>query len=102
MHIEGADGAADLLDQEVGGTEWEVVSFAPEHAHLATDAREITEKRAAAADFPAVEARMADAVRVDVDGLLGDAGGIAQHVDEQVVAADLAEEFLVVSRLAVA
>src|SRR5207245_11515925 len=50
----------------------------------------------------AVEAGASDVFYLDVHGLLAHARGIAQHVDEQVVAADLAESRLVVARLLVA
>src|SRR5207245_5930843 len=54
------------------------------------------------AHLAAVEAGATDILDLDVHGLLAHARGIAQHVDEQVVAADLAESRLVVARLLVA
>src|SRR6266581_3131486 len=102
MEIEMADHAADLSDEEIGGTKRRIVPHAPQQAHAAIEAREIVQEGPASADLPAVEARVAYAVRLDVHGLLGDAGGIAQHVDEEVVAADLPEKLLIIARLAVA
>src|SRR5262245_55272955 len=87
MHVERADRRADLADQQVGRTERGVVLLAPEQADAAVELREIAQQRAAAAHLAAVEARAADAVRLDVERLVGDAGRIAEHVDEQVVAA---------------
>src|SRR5512144_2076535 len=105
MQVEAGDGGLDLADQQARGPERGVVALAPQQAdppsaprHL----REIAEQRAAAADFSTIEARSSHAVHLDVDRLLGDARRIAQHVDQQVVAADLAEEPLVAARLSVA
>src|SRR2546425_6289411 len=100
MEIEIADHAADLSDEEIGGAKRRIVPHAPQQAHAAIEAREIVQEGPASADLPAVEARVAHAVRLDVHGLLGHARGIAQHVDEKVVAADLPEEPLIVVRLA--
>src|SRR5437879_10471281 len=102
MDVERADGRADLADQEIRGPERGVVALAPEHTDSAFELGEVAEQRAAAAHLAAVEARATDAVGLDVDRLLGDAGRVAEHVHEQVVAADLAEEPLVVPGLLVA
>src|SRR3984893_14111052 len=102
MEIEVADHAADLSDEDIGGAKRGIVPHAPQQPHAGLEAREIVQEGPASADLSAVEARVAHAVRLDVHGLLGHAGGIAQHVDEKVVAADLPEEPLVVARLAVA
>src|SRR5690242_8619538 len=105
VQIEGGHRGLDLADQHARGPERGVVALAPQQAdppaaprHL----REIAEQRAAAADFSTIEARSSHAVHLDVDRLLGDARRIAQHVDQQVVAADLAEAPLVAARLLVA
>src|SRR5881409_4449522 len=89
MDVERADGRADLADQEIRGPERGVVALAPEHTDSAFELGEVAEQRAAAAHLAAVEARATDAVGLDVDGLFGDAGRVAEHVDQQVVAADL-------------
>src|SRR6266498_5452573 len=101
VQVEGADGPADLADQEVGGSELRVVALAPEETYLAGELREVAEQGAAGAHLAAVEAGAPDAISLDVEGVLRDARGIAQHIDEQVVAADLPEERLVVSRFPV-
>src|SRR5947209_8603830 len=103
MYVEiPAHGRADFADQQIGGAEVRIVSRTPEEAELARQRGEVAEERAARADLAAVEARVADALDLDVDGLLGDARGIAQHVDAEVVAADLAKALLVVARVLVA
>src|SRR5713226_3567896 len=79
-----------------------MVPHAPQHAKAALQAREIVEERSAPADLSAIEAGVTDGVRLDVDGVVGDARRVAQHVDEEVVAANLPEEPLIVARLAVA
>src|SRR5215475_2306537 len=101
VQVERAHGRADLADEERRGTERRVVPLTPQHAQLAPEVREIAEQRAAAADLAAVEARAADAVHLDIHRLLADAGRIAQHVHEQVVPADLAEERGIVAGFAV-
>src|SRR5262245_31786497 len=102
VQIQRTHGRADLADEERRGAERRVVPLAPEHAQLASQLREIAEQRAAAADLAAVEARAADVVDLDVECLLADAGRIAQHVDQQVVTADLAEEGGIVAGLTIA
>src|SRR3989442_1156022 len=92
VDVERADGGANLADQEIGGAERGVVPLAPQEPDPAGELGEIAQERAAAAHLAAVEARAADAVGLDVDGLFGDVGRIAEHVHEQVVAADLAEK----------
>src|SRR5207248_9769891 len=85
-----------------GRPEGRVVARAPQHPEATAQRGEITEERAAGAHLAAVEARVADALGLDVERLLGDAGRVAQHVDEQVVAADLAKFLLVAAGLPVA
>src|SRR5215470_6028830 len=96
------DRLPDLADQEVRGTERGIVALAPEEAEPAAERAEIAQQRAAAADLAAIEAAFSDAVDLDVERLLGDARRVAQHIDQQVVAADLAEELVVVARFPVA
>src|SRR5438445_9097197 len=102
VHVEYADGLADLADQELGGAEGRIVALAPEQADATPESREVAEERPAGADLAAVEAGATDTGGLDVHRLLGDARRVAQHVDEQVVAADLAEQRLVVAGLLVA
>src|SRR5439155_151231 len=86
VHVEHADGAANLADQELGGAECGIVALAPEQADATAESREVAEERPAGADLAAVEAGATHTAGLDVHGLLGDARGGAQHVDEQVVA----------------
>src|SRR2546421_8177507 len=102
VHVERADGLADLADQETGGAERGIVALAPEQADATLQSREVAEERPAGADLAAVEAGATHTGGLDVHGLLGDARRVAQHVDEQVVATDLAEQRLVVAGLLVA
>src|SRR6516164_1554411 len=76
--------------------------MAPQRADPARELGEIAQERTAGADFAAVEARATHAVGLNVDRLFCDAGRVAQHVHEQVVATDLAEEALVVPGFLVA
>src|SRR5207244_8029451 len=101
VQVERADGGANLADQELGGPERRVVALAPEQPHPAGERGEVAQQRSPTAHLAAVEAGAADVLDLDVHGLLAHARGIAQHVDEQVVAADLAESRLVVARLLV-
>src|SRR3989442_538190 len=100
--VEGSDGRADLADQEIRRPEGRVVALAPEQPEPTGEPGQVAQERPAAAHLAAVEARSTNTVGLEVYGLLGDAGRIAEHVDEQVVAADLAEELLVVPGLLVA
>src|SRR3989441_3803113 len=102
VHVERSDGRADLADQEIRRPEGRVVALAPEQPEPTGEPGQVAQERPAAAHLAAVEARSTNTVGLEVYGLLGDAGRIAEHVDEQVVAADLAEELLVVPRLLVA
>src|SRR6266542_6827833 len=102
VQVEGADGLADLPDEELGGSELRVVALAPEETDLARERGQVAEQGAPAAHLAAVEAGAPDTIGLDVQSVLRDARGVAQHIDEQVVAADLPEERLVVSRLPVA
>src|SRR5262245_25609551 len=105
VHVERADRLADLADQELSRSELGVVPLAPEEADPARGVAklgEVAEERPAAAHLAAVEAGPADAVDLDVERLLADAPGIAEHVDEQVVPANLAEQPLVVPGFLVA
>src|SRR5437870_2039349 len=111
MEIEVGHGGADLADQHIRWTKRRVVALAPEQSNptagrtpltLRHEVREIVEQRPAATDLATVEPRVPHAVRLDVDRLLGDARRIAEHVDQQVVAADLAEQRIVVAGLSVA
>src|SRR6266403_3247465 len=102
VNVEHADGVADLADQELGGAECGIVALAPEQADATPESREVAEERPAGADLAAVEAGTTHTAGLDVHGLLGNARRVAQHVDEQVVATDLAEQRLVVARLLVA
>src|SRR5262249_31386705 len=98
VHIERAYGFADLADQELSRPELGIVPLAPEKAdpaRAAAQLSEVAEERAAAAHLAAVAAGPADALDLDVERLLADASGIAEHVYEQVVPADLTEEPLV-------
>ena len=92
VQVEVAHGPADLADQEPSRAKGRVVSLAPEQADLALEMCEIVQQRAAAAHLTTVEARAADVVDLDVQRVLVDAGLIAEHVDEQVVATNLAEQ----------
>src|SRR5438105_3119785 len=102
VHVERADRLTDLADQEIGGPERGVVLLTPEQSNAAGELCEVAEERPAAAHLAAVEAGTPDAVRLDVERVLGDARRIAQHVDEQVVTADLTEERFVVTGVLVA
>src|SRR3989454_6290287 len=102
VHVERADGLADLADQSTGGPKRGIVALAPEEPDSTAELSEVAEERPAGADLAAVEAGATNAAGLDVHGLLGDARRILEHVDEQVVAADLAEARLVVTRLLVA
>src|SRR3989442_230848 len=111
MEIEIGPGGADLADQHIRGTKRRVIALAPEQPDPTADRSpltlrhevcEVVEERPAAADLATVEPRVPHAVRLDVDRLLGDARRIAEHVDQQVVAADLAEQRIVVAGLSVA
>src|SRR5437762_10664451 len=102
VHVEHADGLANLADQKLGRAEGGIVALAPEQADATLQSSEVAEERPAGADLAAVEAGATHTAGLDVHGLLGDARRVAQHVDEQVVAADLAEQRLVVARLLVA
>src|SRR5688572_30342822 len=102
MQIERADGLADLADQQAGGAERGVVALAPQQPDSTGEVGEVGQEGAAAAYLAAVEAGTTDPLGLDVHRLLGDAGRVAEHVDEQVVAADLAEQALVVPGLLVA
>src|SRR5947209_3897502 len=111
VHVERANGRADLADEQVRGPKRGIVALTPEqpdptggsgcHATF-PEVGQVVQERSAAADLPAVEAGATDAGGLNVQRVLGDAGRIAEHVDEQVVAADLAEEPLVVAGLPVA
>ena len=84
-----------------------MVAHAPQKSDPATgftpaELGEIAQQRAAAAHLAAVEAGAPDALGLDVHRLFGHARRIAEHVDEQVVTADLAEQLLVVARIAIA
>src|SRR4029077_1798595 len=95
----------DLADQQLGRPERGVVVLAPQQADLPAPPRDlgqVAEQGAAGADLPAVEAGSAYALDLDVERLLGHAGLVAQHVHQQVVAADLAEEAVVAARFLVA
>src|SRR4030095_13355866 len=64
MHVERADGLADLADQEGGGPELGIVPLAPEKSDPtagASELREVGQQCPAAAHLAAVEARSADA-----------------------------------------
>src|SRR5690242_14626401 len=102
MHVDAGRGLADLADQQARRTKRRIVTLAPEQPQPAAQRREIAEQGAAGADLAAVEARAMHAPRLNIHGLVVDARGIAQHVDEQIVAANLAEELLVVAGLSVA
>src|SRR5262245_5387186 len=102
VHVERADGLADLADQEVRGPEGGIVALAPEEPDSTGEPGKVTQQRPARAHLAAVEASSTDAVRLDIDRLLGDAPRIAEHVDEQVVATDLPEQPLVVAGLPIA
>src|SRR6202011_2983755 len=94
-----------LADQQARGPERGGVALAPQQADLPAPTRdlgEIAQERPAAADLPAIEARSPPALHLDVEGLLAHARRIAQHVHQQVVVADLAEEPVVAARLLVA
>jgi hypothetical protein len=43
MDVEGADGCADLADQEIGGPERRVVPLAPQHADPARQLGEVAQ-----------------------------------------------------------
>src|SRR5919106_3001030 len=100
--VERADGSADLADQQVGGSERRIVALAPEQPNPTAELSEVAQERTAAAHLAAVEAGSSDARGLDVYRLLADARRVAEHVDEQVVTADLAEALLVVPGVPVA
>src|SRR6185369_8644934 len=102
VQVEGADGLPDLADQEIRRAERRVVALAPQQPNATAEVGEIVQERAAAAHLAAVEAGAPHAVDLDVDRLLGEAGRVAEHVHQQVVTTDLAEEALVVAGLLVA
>src|SRR5713226_917448 len=102
MHVERADGLADLADQQVGGPERGIVALTPEQPDPTGELSEVAQERPAAAHLAAVEAGSANTVGLDVHRVLADAIFLAEHVDEQVVTADLAEEPLIVPCLSVA
>src|SRR3989442_8138976 len=86
----------------MGGPKRGIVPLAPQQPDPTPESGEVAEERPAGADLAAVEAGSTNAAGLDVHGLLGDARRILEHVDEQVVAADLAEQGLLVARLLVA
>src|SRR5256885_17150381 len=86
----------------MGGPKRGIVALAPEEPDSTAELSEVAEERPAGADLAAVEAGATNAAGLDVHGLLGDARRILEHVDEQVVAADLAEARLVLTPLLVA
>src|SRR5262245_59770853 len=102
MHVQRADRVADLADEQIGRTERRVVSLAPQQANATGEMGEIVEQRPPAAHLAAVESRPAHQVDLDVERLLSDARLVAQHVHEQVVAADLAKQLRVVTGCPVA
>src|SRR2546427_13067864 len=85
----------------MGGPKRGIVALAPEEPDSTAELSEVAEERPAGADLAAVEAGATNAAGLDVHGLLGDARRVPEHVDEQVVAADLAEARLLVTRLPV-
>src|SRR2546426_11365918 len=70
VHVEYADGLADLADQELGGAEGGIVALAPEQADATPESREVAEERPAGADLAAVEAGATDTGGLDVHRLL--------------------------------
>src|SRR5262245_54393702 len=85
----------NLPEQEVGGPERGIVALAPQHPDPATELTQIVQERSPAAHLAAVESGVAYTVGLDVHRFLGGTRGIAEHVDQEVVAADLAEERVV-------
>src|SRR3989442_3577346 len=85
----------------MGGPKRGIVPLAPQQPDPTPESGEVAEERPAGADLAAVEAGSTNAAGLDVHGLLGDARRILEHVDEQVVAADVAEQGLGVARLLV-
>src|SRR2546425_3414276 len=86
----------------MGGPKRGIVALAPQQPDPTAELSEVAEERPAGADLAAVEAGATNAAGLDVHGLLGDARRILEHVDEQVVAADLAEARPLATRLLVA
>src|ERR1700687_1442486 len=105
VHVQIRDRGLDLADQQLRGPERRVVVLAPPQADLpapASDLGQVAEQGTAGADLATVEAGSPHALHLDIERLLGHARLFAQHVHQQVVAADLAEEPIVAARLLVA
>src|SRR5262245_20658687 len=102
MQVERAHRAPDLADQQARRAERGVVALTPQQPDPTGQPGQVAEQRPAPAHLAAVEAGAPDALRLDVDRLLGDARRVAQHVDEQIVTTDLPEARVGVARRPVA
>src|SRR3989442_3997821 len=91
VHVERADGLADLADQQMGGPKRGIVALAPEEPDSTAELSEVAEERPAGADLAAVEAGATNAAGLDVHGLLRHPRRVPEQVYEQDVAAESPE-----------